>query len=247
MTKRTEPIPLASGCLVINTSTASGGVTYDRTVITDDSRHQRRTISIRQIKQVDSERIVKEIDAAVKDVDHVLRDLCARIPDVGHFAAATVVNKVHGRVAEIAQRVDRMNAEAIRLGSNHRGVARVVTAFLDRDRAENCRAVYRAIHDVLREVHEALRLGDVVDEPGPLGSILRRNQLRPILLRTKNLETLVAGPTSLAIDNALTRAKTARTELLELIRGGEAPADAGTGVDLTAIETAIARFADLVD
>jgi hypothetical protein len=150
------------------------------------------------------------------------------------------------RVADVARRVDRLNAEAIQLGSKHRGVAQIVTAVLDLQRAANCQVCYQTVHDLLGELYDALRVGDVVDELGD-GAILRRHQLRPILLRARNLETLVVGPAQAAIKNALARVKTARLEQIQRIHKGEKSFDVGATTDLTALETAIARFAESID
>lgn len=246
MTKLKPQVSIAPGYLVINTSTATGGITYDREVLTDAKRREARTVAVKSIKKIDNERIVREIDAAVKDVDHVLRDMCVRLPNVGHYASLAVLAVLEERVADIARRVDRLNAEAIQLGSKHRGNAQVVTAILDLQRPVNCQVVYQTIHGVLGELYEALRVGDVVDAVTPDGVITRRHQLRPIMLRTRNLETIIMGSLRASIVNALTRVKTARLEQIGRVHKGELPRDVGATTDLTALETALARFDDLI-
>lgn len=237
---------IAPGYIVINASSASGGITYEREEVTEEAHRRGRVVSLRHTKRIDNEHSVRAIDAAVKDVDHILRTACVRLINVGHFATVDVLAAVEDRVAVLAQKVNRLNAEAIQRKSAHRGMIHIVTAMLDLTREGNRQIVYQTARDTIGELRSSLRIGDVVDDRDETGAIARRHQLRSILLRAKNLDALFVGPLQASVRNALDRVKTARVDLLKRITNGESPVDAGAAIDLTALDTVMARFDELL-
>lgn len=251
-TKRKTPthevVRIAPGYIVINTSTSAGGVSYDRVVIDEEEQGSSVVTEYQTRKTIDNVELVKAIEHTVKDVDHTLRILCARTP-FGHFVPTDKLPAVQAKVAEITARVDGLNAAAEAAGSAHRGRVGIVTALLDVGNPDNLRECYRVICGTLREILAALRAGDVRDVKDEDGDITRRHQLRPILIRARNLEQMALGLHGSTIKSALERAKTAKTEILALLdethEDGSpvwTPAQAGLKVKLNEIETAIAWF-----
>lgn len=242
-----ETVQIAPGYVVINTSKAAGGVTYDREVIDEEVEGDRIVSDYQTRKVVDNAALVKAIDTTVKEVDHALRILCTRTA-FGYFVSPEKVDVVRAKIAGIAVQVDELNVAAEKAGSAHRGRVGIVTAYLDIGNPDNLRECYRVIRETLREIANALRAGDVRDEKNKEGDITRRHTLRPILIRARNLEQMALGVHGHAIKTALDRAKTAKTEILTMLadaerRGDElAPEAAGAQVDLSEIETAIHWF-----
>jgi hypothetical protein len=236
-------VRIAPGYVVVNVSTAAGGVSYNRIVLAENPEGEAIVTDYQTRKTVDHVELVKAIDHTVKDVDHALRILCVRTP-FGHFVSMDKVETVRLKVAEIAARVHELNDAAEAAGSAHRGRVGVVTALLDIANPDNLRECHRVIRETLMEIHAALRRGDVRDEKNEDGDITRRHQLRPILIRARNLEQMALGLHGTTIKSALERAKTAKTEILAQIDAGVTPEDAGAAVALGEIETAIAWFED---
>lgn len=242
-----EVVQIAPGYVVINVSKAAGGVTYDREVIDEEIEGDRIVSDYQTRKTVDNAALVKAIDQTVKEVDHALRILCTRTA-FGYFVSPEKVDIVRAKVAGIAVQVEELNVAAEKAGSAHRGRVGIVTAYLDIGNPDNLRECYRVIRETLREIYDALRAGDVRDVKDTDGDIVRRHQLRPILIRARNLEQMALGVHGHAIKTALDRAKTAKTEILaalaEADKNGEelSPEAAGAQVDLSQIETAIHWF-----
>lgn len=242
-----ETVHIAPGYVVINVSKSAGGVTYDREVIDEEVEGDRVVSEYQTRKTVDNAALVKAIDQTVKEVDHALRILCTRTA-FGYFVSPEKVHTVRAKVAGVAVQVDELNAAAEAAGSSHRGRVGVVTAYLDIGNPDNLRECYRVIRDTLREIHDALRNGDVRDLKDKDGDIVRRHQLRPILIRARNLEQMALGIHGHAIRAALDRAKTAKTEILTILADAERDGDeltaeeAGAKIDLSQIETAIQWF-----
>lgn len=242
-----EVVQIAPGYVVINTSKAAGGVTYDREVIDEEVEGDRVVSDYQTRKIVDNAALVKAIDQTVKEVDHALRILCTRTA-FGYFVSPDKVDIVRAKIAGIAVQVEELNVAAEKAGSAHRGRVGIVTAYLDIGNPDNLRECYRVIRETLREIYNALRIGDVRDEKNKEGDITRRHTLRPILIRARNLEQMALGVHGHAIKGALDRAKTAKTEILTMLadaqKNGEelTPEAAGAQVDLSQIETAIHWF-----
>jgi len=242
-----EAVQIAPGYVVINTSKAAGGVTYDRTVLDEEAEGERVVSDYQTRKTIDNAALVKAIDQTVKEVDHALRILCTRTA-FGYFVSPEKVDIVRAKVAGIAVQVDELNVAAEAAGSAHRGRIGIVTAYLDIGNPDNLKECYRVIRETLREIYDALRAGDVRDDKDQDGDITRRHQLRPILIRARNLEQMALGLHGHAIKTALDRAKTAKTEILNALAEAEkngdelSPEEAGEQVDLSQIETAIHWF-----
>jgi hypothetical protein len=240
-TRRKRTIEIAPGYLVLDVSESSGGVRYDREVLVEGAGRGGRVVEALSVQRVDNERIVKDISAAIKDVDHVLRTRCVRTP-FGHFATEAVLPDVLDKVDQIRARVEELNAEAIRARSAHRGRVGVVTAYLDLARDENVTACLALVHGLLVELYDVLRAGDVEDTVGLSGKIERRQRLRPVLLRAKNMETLVVGRAAVEVRAALAEVKTAKAAIVAAIRAKTPPEVAGAEVSLGALRTAIDLF-----
>jgi hypothetical protein len=235
-------LKIAPGCVLINVSNSRGGVTHAREAVTESTATGRgRRIEYQAVKRIDNEVVVKQIVAAVKDVDHCLRINCARLP-FGHFVPVDGLLAINACVASIAARVAELNAVAEKAGSKHRGYVNVVNTYLDLESPATEFECRRTVGGLLEEIHQALRAGDVVDAVDRDGCVTRRHQLRPILQRAQHIDTLFQSPVSIAVKAAIQRAKVAKTELIRAIGSGADPAAAGLAVDLTEVEQALAWF-----
>lgn len=251
VTETTETVRIAPGYIVINVSKAAGGISYDRIVIDEEVKGAATMTDYQTRKTIDHVELVKAIDHTVKNVDHELRILCVRTP-FGHFASADKVAVIRAKVDKIAADVAELNAAADKVGSAHRGYVGIVTALLDVGNPDNLRECHRVIRETLTEIRTSLRAGDVRDVKDPAtGDILKRHQVRPILIRARNLEQMALGLHGNAIKAALERAKVAKAEILvklDEVDGNDQPTwtpeTAGASVNLGEIDTAIAWFED---
>jgi hypothetical protein len=231
--KPRETPQIAPGYVVINISGATGGVSYTREIVATRAKKAARATTFMNVMRVDHAGYVEQINALVKKVDDtVLRSLCVKT-SFGHFVSEGNIEALRREVADLRRKVEALNAAAAVAGSQHRGRIGVVAPRLDVDQPEVVTECSRTVIEVLSAVRDVLRLGDV-DDVVEGGIVVRRNQLKPLLLRAKNIETIAIGPAGAALAAALDRVRAARGE----IRAG-APA---ATVSLTAIDRAITWF-----
>lgn len=239
----TPTTKIAPGFVIINVSTSSGGLRYIREHIGEEREGQRIETEYKTNKVVDNAAVVKEIDAAVKEADYVLRSVCVRTA-FGYFATDEKLAEVQKRVDDLKAQMEHLNKKAQILGSAHRGRIGIIAARLDIANPDTLRECYRAIRETLESIYEALLKGDVRDIKDKNDNVTSRGQLRPALLRARNLESMAIGLAGESIKTALTGAKEAKAFILERIESGATPEEAGRAADLAPIETAIAWFAE---
>jgi len=248
--KSATTIIFRPGWLVIDQSTASGGVRYERRAL-DESTINRgngiRTVH-RSIKTVDHVEFCAAIDALVKRVDYALRKHGTRVGK-NWFVDSAGLKKVEAEVAEIAAEAARLNTEdAAQAMSGRRAYIGILPMPIDFDRHEAVREIARTIRETLTEVHDALRAGAVED-------------FHKLKLRCINIDRLAVGMQADAIRFALERFATARRAIKDAAKvakkkaadAGASPAkieeaavrgaqDCGAALDLEAIQVAIDHF-----
>lgn len=237
------------GWLVVDCSSASGGIRYDRELVKEKSINEGNGIQAdhKTRKTVDHVEYCAAIDAVVKKVDYVLRKHCART-EMGWFADDKALKKVKREVTAIAREAKELNASAKKADSARRAKISVAPLKLDPAHPEAVQEIAHTIRGVLLELREALRAGDIAS-------------LHKLRIRSKNLEQLAVGFQSDAIRFALERVPDAANEIREAIRNATRAAKndgedkemieekaaaaarrAGKRVDVEAIEAAIVHF-----
>jgi hypothetical protein len=239
-TPTVETVKIAPGYVIIDVSTSSGGIRYMREHILTDQAGERVETEYKTNKVIDNQAAVKEIDACVKEADYVLRTLCVKTA-FGYFATDAKLAEVQKRIDALKVQMANLNRRAEVVGSAHRGRIGTIAARLDIANPDTMRECYRTIRETLEGIHAALLRGDVRDIKDGT-DIKHRGQLRPALLRAKNLESMAIGLAGEAIKSALACAKEAKAQITEKLEAGQTPEAAGRDVDLLPIETAIQWF-----
>lgn len=234
---------IAPGYVIINVSTSSGGLRYLREYLGEERDGERIETEYKTNKVIDNVAVVKEIDKAVKEADYILRKNCIRTA-FGYFATDAKLGEVQARMGALKDQMEHLNRKARILGSAHHGRIGIIAARLDIANPDTMRECYRAIRETLESIYETLLKGDVRDIKGDDGDVAARGQLRPALLRARNLESMAIGLAGEAIKNAIQCAKESKVLIVEKIEAGATPEEAGRSVDLTPIETAITWFGE---
>jgi hypothetical protein len=242
------------GWMIVDCSSASGGIRYDRELVSEETINRGRGVQAEHHtrKTVDHVEYCAAVDAVVKKVDYVLRKYCART-EMGWFADDRILHKVKAEIVEIEKEAHELNTVAApKAKSERRAKIRVVPLKLDLAKPEAVREIAGTIRSVLTELRDALRSGDIAS-------------LHKLRIRSKNLEKLAVGFQSDAIRFALERVPGAATEIREAIRNATRAAQnsgesksaiaeatetaakrAGSRVDIESIEAAIVHFEDSV-
>jgi hypothetical protein len=240
------------GWMIVDCSSASGGIRYDRELVKEKSINKGNGVQAdhKTRKTVDHVEFCAAVDAVVKKVDYVLRKHCART-DMGWFADDVALKKVKAEITAIEHEADDLNMNAAKKAkSERRAKIRVVPLKLDLAKPEAVQEIAHTIRGVLIELRDALRSGDLAS-------------LHKLRIRSKNLERLAIGFQSDAIRFAMERVPAAATEIREAVRNvtraakddGEdkaaveeaataAAKRAGARVDIESIEAAIMHFTD---
>lgn len=193
---------LKPGWLIIDNSTASGGVHYDRAMLDETTINRGRGVQTthQTVKSVDHVEFCAAIDALVKRVDYVMRKHATKVGK-NWFADNGGLKAIEGEVAEIAAEAERLNtagADAAR--SDRRAYIAIMPIPIDYNREEAVREIARAIRETLTDVLTALQAGEVAD-------------FHKLKIRCINLDKLAVGMQSDAIRFALERFETARKEI----------------------------------
>ena len=221
------------GWIIRDCSVATGGVTYQRTLVDEEIKNRRMVSDYETRKTVDNVEFVATIDAVVKKVDYILRKYCTRT-DMGWFADDTRLGDVKREVAQLRVEAEALNGAAKAARSARRAKIRVAALKLDLAQPEAVAEIADTIRSVLSEMLEALRAGDI-------------GSMHKLKIRAMNLDLLATGIQSDAIRFAVERALQAVTEIKLAVRnlGGDpavAASKAGKALDLEMIEAAIAHF-----
>lgn len=224
-------VNIRPGYVVLDTSSAHGGVHYYRKEIEAhainngegvDATHETR-------KVVDHVAAVKAVDAVTKELDYAIRKYCAKTV-FGPFCSDEDLPALQARVEELRAKADQVNADAAAAGSARRAYIGIVPVRIDVVSPEAAREIARTVCDVLSELRDAVKDGDV----GP--------RFDGIWLKARNLAKLATGLQSECICWALDEINANRKECKDRIKRGSDPATAGKDLDFSQTEGAIASF-----
>lgn len=230
-----QSVQIRPGYVVLDVSSATGGVHYQRREIEQHKigpDHEGLQARHETVKTVDHVVAVKDVDAVVKQVDYAIRKYCAKTV-FGPFADEDNLAKLQAEVAKIKAEAVEVNERAVAVGSARRAYIGIVPAKLDVVSPEAAEEIARTVREVLGDLRDALRVGDV----GP--------RFDGVFLRSKNLANLAVGLQSDAVRFALDCVKEARKRVKDAIKKGETPESAGGSLDLGPVEQAIDLFTPL--
>lgn len=223
-------IKVRSGWLIVDTSTAVGGITYDRTPILE--KNFGRAGLEKQFKTkkiVDHVEACAKVDAVVHKADYLMKKYCTRTT-FGWFADDYVLETIKAEVVKLREEMDDANRFARLSGSTRRGRIAIVPAKLEHDGEDAVREVARTVYDTLCAIRDCLVAGEI------------KNPLTVALDKARNLDRLAVGVQATTIAFALERAASARKEIRERVKTGEDAETVGKSVDLSAIDAALDMF-----
>jgi len=240
-----DRIKVRPGYLVIDTSTATGGVSYDRQYgeATKINNGQGLQATLQTVKTVDHVEAVAALDALKKKVDYACRRYCARTA-FGWFADEISLRGLRKEIDELRAEAVTLNAAAAAVGSERRAHVGIVAGKLELASPDAAREIARTIREVLGGVLDALRSGHIKKVADSDGKVTQKDELHAPLLKCRNLDRLAVGLAGESVKLALARIPEAKKELLEAIKDGRDPEEVGAELDLGAIENAITWFED---
>jgi hypothetical protein len=226
-------IQVKSGYIVLDASTATGGVRYMREVLKESAPYGRdgegEEKEWKTKKLVDHKELVAACDSLVKRVDYILRKYASRT-SFGWFADETQLVEIRREVDLIAAEAAGINRTCATAGCERRVHIAVVPARMDLGTPDAAKEVARTIVSQLGDLAAALRAGDV------------GRSFDNLLVRAKNLDALAVGFAGESIKMALETIKSERREIKGKIKRGQTPESAGKQADLSTVEGAIAMF-----
>lgn len=230
----TRKIDLKSGFIMLDVSSASGGVTYQREVL-----DERRTANgegtektWKTIKIVDHDDLVRKVDACAKRADYILRKHCSRF---GRFWFADEAQKalVMADLVELRNQAVLANTEARIGGCARRCYVSIVPTEINLAHEDAAREVAHTIQTTLGDMLDVLKAGDI------------GRPFEKVMLRMKNLEKLAVGICAESIVFARDEAKDAKKIIREKLKMGQSPESAAKAADVGMIQAAIDMFAPL--
>lgn len=238
------------GWMVIDCSSASGGIHYDRELVKNRPINRGNGVQEdhKTRKTVDHVQFCGAVDALVKRVDYILRKHGTRTP-IGWFVDEAHLKQVQIEVAELQAEAVILNEHAAKKAqSARRAHIQIVPLRLDLNHKEAVQEITRTIRSVLTDIRDALRAGDI-------------SSLHKLKIRARNLDQLAVGFQADAIRFALERIPLVARDLREASRAAEratrnkggsvedaanagraAAARCGGRADLEAIEAALTHF-----
>jgi hypothetical protein len=219
-------VAIRPGFVVLDCSTATGGVTHQRTPTVSHKQGDGRVEDWSTTRHVDHAQIVKESDALVKQVDYLLRVHASRT-GFGWFADGAAVAKIRNGLVDVHAKADALNKAARKLGSARRTHIGVIFAKLDVAHEDVAQEIYRVARANLQAIYDALRAGTVGQE------------LDTALVRAKNTGNVASGLLRTALDAAMGQVSAWRADVRAGLKQGVAPEAAGAALDLGALEAAM--------
>lgn len=214
------------GWIIIDTSSASGGVHYQRKALDEHATNGGEGIESRHetVKTVDHVILCKEIDSLVKHTDYILRKNCARTA-FGYYATDAQLAAVRAETEKLQEQADALNNSAKVAGSARRAYIAIVPAQIDLCTPEAAQEIARTVREVLTALADTLLKGEL-------------GQFNNVWLRAKNLPSLATGVQADSITFALECARDVAKGIRETKKSGgeECP------MDLSCIQAAIDLF-----
>lgn len=224
-------LELKPGYIVVDCSTATGGVSYQQTRHTVEEEGVGEVSRWTTRKTVDHKQIVADMDNLVKRGDWVLRKHCSRT-GFGWFATAESLAKVRNDMDALHEAGEKLNRDARKLGSARRVHVSFVSAYIDVTNEQVAQEIYRTAAETLQAIYDCLRGGLI----GP--------ELDKTMIRAKNMGNIAAGILQTALNDALGKIPEWRAEIRAAIKGDNAiePAKAGKKLNLDSLDAAIQLF-----
>jgi hypothetical protein len=219
-------VAIRPGYVVLDCSTATGGVTHQRTPTVSRKKGDGRIEDWSTTRIVDHAQIVKESDALVKQVDYLLRVHASRT-GFGWFADDAAVAKIRNGLVDVRSKAEALNNAARKLGSARRTHIAVIFAKLDVAHEDVAQEIYRVARANLQAIYDCLRGGTVGQE------------LDTALVRARNTGNVASGLLRTALDDAMSRVGAWRADVRAALKQGVAPEAAGAALDLSAMEAAM--------
>ncbi len=231
--------------LVIDKSSATGGVRYDRTPAEDTGAYVNsgdgEEKQFTTIKRVDHSALVNESDQYVQSARYILR--CNAVnTELGWIVSAKALKRInegwkdargktHTGVNHLQEQARDFNHRAACSRSERRVSISIVSIKLEVNNAEAAMHIAATVRGVCEDLARELRAGNV-------------DKLGPVFLRSKNLEQLGTGPMRATIEFAIECAREARAELRKAKKDGIELQYIGEALDLEALEGCAAQFSD---
>ena len=240
MTKKEKDTPrkidLKSGFILLDVSSATGGVTYQREVLderrTPDGEGTIKTWKTQKI--VDHDDLVRKVDACAKRADYILRKHCSRFGRFW-FADETQKQLVMADMDELRNQARLANTEASIGGCARRCYVSIVPTEINLAHEDAAREVAHTIQTTLGDMLNVIKSGDI------------GRPFEAVMLRMRNLEKLAVGICAESIVFAREESKEAKKIIREKLKLGQTPESAARAVDTSMIEAAIDLFAPLTD
>jgi hypothetical protein len=234
MTNTINSIQLKSGYILLDASSATGGVSYQRTVLdeqrTNNGEGTEKTW--KTVKVVDHDEAVRNVDRQAKKADYILRKHCSRFGRFW-FADEDQLALVMADVAELRKAAKLANTEAAAVGCARRAYVSIVPTKIDLAHEEAAREVAHTIQGTLADMLAVINAGDI------------GRPFEAVYLRMKNLEKLAVGICSESIVFARDEAKAAKKVIRDWIKQGQTPESAAKHAETDMIQAAIDMFAPL--
>lgn len=226
---RGRVVELAARWLVVNATSAGGGVSYVRQVTDTDVEGFGTKVTSMVVKKVDHEAIVKEMATLRNKIDYTFRKH-ATLVSFGFVGTDEQLAALKADIGPLKEEAVALNDRARMAGSRHRIHVAMMTARLaSGDSATAAKAIAETICSHIADYKDAILSLDL-------------SLVKAIQLRARNLDKLAVGiPGSIlagAVDNVRVAVKTIR----EGLKAGDDPDVIRSRVDLTPCDVALSWF-----
>lgn len=220
---------LTTGYLVATEFEANGGVTYDRTVVSEEEVGRGMKAEFITHKRVDDVELVRDSRSVVSRAYYIVHSICAHTP-IGYFADPGALEALEKAFDEVRALARDFNDLARSVGSARRVKAEIYPLDVSVDNEHVAKRLAGLVHERLRGLHDSLRAGDL-------------REYKQAAKRARNLEKLATGIQRDSIRYGLDCASDGRKTLAAAIKDENKPVPArGRVLDLEALEAAMAMF-----
>ncbi len=233
MSPSSNKISIRPGYYVIVEFSATGGVKYRRRdsredVIKVDEETTKIEGEFTTDKKIDNVAVIGNSVRIVGAAHHLIEKLTTPTP-LGPFVDVGQLAELDAALAELREAARLNNAIATRLGSARRTTIEIYPVEINVSNEKVARRLAATICERLGMIRAALVAGD-------------RAAFEAEINLARNLHRLSTGIQADAIRFAVDAAKAEKTGMLDRIRNGATPADAGAGCNVEMLDAAIAHF-----